>query len=227
MRLDEQEIYTFGSAASHFNNPLLSFPIGFDDHQASSESVRGMRCIPYIEHYCNEYDMVSRWGALHNVTQVLDNRYSGTVFVRIGATGHLFNQHYLAIMFPLPSTSPSSALPSSGEQQTNGAKQGPKAFYDKSVKVDVKLALAREDTAMKNMGLRRRESANSVFELWDGESLSADAPLNGDIPGGRKEAVGVKILRDNVAEEGKDTKRKTVKQLSRLWRYEGGESPDS
>lgn len=223
MCVEEQEIYTLGSAASHFNNPLISFPIGFPDHQASSEGTR--RCIPHIEHYCNEYDMVSRWGALHNVAQVLDNRYSGTVFVRMGATGHMFNQHYLAAMFPLLSTSPSSAPANSREQQTNGAKQGPNAFLDKIVKVDVKLALAREDTAMKNMGLMRRESASSVLELVDGEYLSADAVPNGDIPGGRKKATNIKILKDNVAVEGKDTKGKTVRQLSRLWRYEGGESP--
>ena len=221
--LDEQEIYTFGSAASHFNNPLVSFSIGFPDHQASSEGAR--RCIPHIEHYCNEYDMVSRWGALHNVAQVLDNRYSGTVFVRIGATGHMFNQHYLASMFPLPSTSPSSALADSRDQKTNGAKKEPKAFLDNMVKVDVKLALAREDTAMKNMGLMRRESASWVLELVDGESLSADAVLNGNIPGSRKEATNIKILKDNVSVEGKDIKGKTVRQLSRLWRYEGGESP--
>ena len=66
-----------------------------------------MRCIQHIEHYCNEYDMVSRWGALDNAQNGSRNRYSGTVFVRRGATGHMFNQHYLAIMFPLrasPST---------------------------------------------------------------------------------------------------------------------------
>ncbi len=60
-----------------------------------------MRCIRHIEHYCNEYDMVSRWGALDNAQVAPPDRYSGTVFVRRGATGHMFNQHYLAIMFPL------------------------------------------------------------------------------------------------------------------------------
>ena len=222
MCLEEQEIYTFGSAASHFNNPLVSFPIGFQDHQASSEGAKSMRCIPHIEHYCNEYDMVSRWGALHSISQVLDNRYSGTVLVRVGATGHMFNQHYLAAMFPLPSTSPSSALANSREQQTNGAKH---PFLDKIVKVDIKLAFAREDTAMKKMGLMRRESTNSILELGDGEYISADAVLNGDLPGGREEATNIKIIKDNVAAEGKATKGKAVRQLSRLWRYEGGESP--
>ena len=218
MCLEKQEIYTFGSAASHFNNPLLSPPIGFQDHQASSEDARSLRCIPHIEHYCNEYDMVSRWGALHNVSQVLDNRYSGTVFVRVGATGHMFNQHYLAAMFPLPSTSPSSGLTSSRDQQTNGVKH---AFLDKIVKVDVRLTLAREDTAMKNMGLIRRESTSSTFEL----DMSADAVVNGDIPEGRKETPNIKVLQDHVTIEGNDTKGKTVRQLSRLWRYEGGDSP--
>ena len=170
--------------------------------------------------------MVSRWGALHNVSQVLDNRYSGTIFVRIGATGHMFNQHYLAAIFPLPSTSPESALADSRDQQTNRAKQGPKAFLDKVVKVDVKLAMAREDTATRKMGLLRRESASSVLELGDGECLFVDALLNDAIPKGRKAATNIKVLKDDVAVEGRDIKGKTVRQLSRLWRYEGGESPD-
>ena len=181
-----------------------------------------MRCIPHIEHYCNEYDMVSRWGALHNVSQVLDNRYSGTVFVRVGATGHMFNQHYLATMFPLHSTSPSSLLANGREQQSNGVKH---AFLDKVVKVDVKLALAREDIAMENMGLMRRESKSSTFELGDEEYPSANAVPSRRIPGGRHEATDIKVLNNNIAVVGKNMKGKTVRQLSRLWRYEGGESP--
>ena len=39
--------------------------------------------------------MVPRWGVLYSVEKILDRRYSGRVFVREGATGHLFNQHYL------------------------------------------------------------------------------------------------------------------------------------
>ncbi|KAH7081990.1 hypothetical protein BKA63DRAFT_223923 [Paraphoma chrysanthemicola] len=49
--LQKLEVYTFGSAALHFNDPLNDPP-------------PSLRAIPHIEHYCNEFDMVTSWGAL-------------------------------------------------------------------------------------------------------------------------------------------------------------------
>jgi len=88
--LERIEVYTFGNAANHFNNP----PRGD----------RASRVIKHIEHYANSEDFVARWGVLHYASLPLhngvNNRYEGRVFMRKG-TGHLLNQHYLGSMFPL------------------------------------------------------------------------------------------------------------------------------
>ncbi|KAL8976231.1 MAG: hypothetical protein Q9177_006896, partial [Variospora cf. flavescens] len=84
------EIYTFGSAASSFNNP------------PRTNATQPSSCIPHIEHYANEYDMVPRWGLLYGVKSLLTNRYAGNVFVRTGAMGHMFVDHYLDPIFPPP-----------------------------------------------------------------------------------------------------------------------------
>jgi hypothetical protein len=57
--------------------------------------------IPVIEHYVNEYDMVPRWGVLSSTVHSPQHRYAGSVFIHRGASGHLFNRHYLDTMFPL------------------------------------------------------------------------------------------------------------------------------
>lgn len=113
--LHKLEIYTFSSAANHFNNPSFSMRAqggedGKDDSQPCSKAIR------YIEHYANSDDFVCRWGVLNFAT--VENRFmgkyysllcfisvmliyvAGRLFERTGK-GHLFNQHILHFIFPL------------------------------------------------------------------------------------------------------------------------------
>lgn len=55
--LQKLEIYTFGNAANHFNNPRTK-----RDHGVPRPKGRAIR---HIEHYANSMDFVSRWGVLH------------------------------------------------------------------------------------------------------------------------------------------------------------------
>lgn len=105
------EVYTFGNAANHFNNPLIA---------------PKTKAIGHIEHYANTYDFVSRWGILNFASSWTEkganNRFDGLCFERrgkgisafspqysrtmytnssISPKGHQFNQHYLDNMFPL------------------------------------------------------------------------------------------------------------------------------
>ncbi|KAI9708273.1 MAG: hypothetical protein M1828_003091 [Chrysothrix sp. TS-e1954] len=57
--------------------------------------------LPHIEHYVNSLDLVPRWGVLYHIVLSLGTHYSGSVFVHEGASGHLFDAHYLSTMFPL------------------------------------------------------------------------------------------------------------------------------
>ena len=53
------------------------------------------RVVPYIEHYCNSQDMVTRWGALYSAKMILQNRFCGHIFINEGASGHMLNQVWI------------------------------------------------------------------------------------------------------------------------------------
>ena len=99
--MSKLEVYTFGSAASHFSNPSLALlsnpsanqsgeqpPLKLSQSKADlADANQAKHIIPHMEHYANEYDLVPRWGVLHSVQDVLNTRYAGSVFVRMGASG--------------------------------------------------------------------------------------------------------------------------------------------
>ncbi|MCJ1265575.1 hypothetical protein MMC22_005455 [Lobaria immixta] len=206
------EIYTFASAASHFNNPRF----GFNRHAP--------RYIKHIEHYCNEYDMVGQWGVLHNTRKVLDNRYSGSVFVRAGATGHMFIQHYLDVMFPIPSSTPQS--PAGHDAEEGAAFKMNNSFLDKVVDVDEKTAARRESTATRKLGIMRRDSG---FEDSVNEE---EVVINGDNGGlgqdgeSRAGLGGISGQANHaIRAVGQEARGKTTRELSRLWMYLHGGVP--
>jgi hypothetical protein len=92
--LEQLEVYTFGNAANHFNNPPRTLRCGPDE----GSRVRANRSVGYIEHYANAADPVAWLGVLRFAN--IPNRYMGLLFVRQGS-GHLLNQHYLDNMFTL------------------------------------------------------------------------------------------------------------------------------
>ncbi|KAK1964085.1 hypothetical protein LY78DRAFT_694432 [Colletotrichum sublineola] len=55
--LQKLEIFTFGNAANHFNNPRVK--------KENAVARPKDRAIRHIEHYANSRDFVSRWGVLH------------------------------------------------------------------------------------------------------------------------------------------------------------------
>jgi len=98
--LKKVEIYTFGSAANHFNSP---------------EDGDGNRIVKHIEHYANLGDWVSLFGILHfrplpkpgktryvsqQAREEMENRYVGRLFVRKGS-GHQLNGNYLDDYFTM------------------------------------------------------------------------------------------------------------------------------
>lgn len=216
------EIYTFGSAASHFSNPLVSLTTETDSSVSPTSGPavhfdlppQPKHVISHIEHYVNEKDMVARWGVLHCTQDILNNRYAGSVFVRMGASGHLFNQHYMDSIFPLP-----------GEHTP----LLPQMFLDGLVQVDEKLAMKRENVAIGNVDLMRRESG---LEFGDGQVIhDGSGMMSGQYPGNNgpcrtSDNTVMTFARTNtgrlLAEEAQG---KTVRELSRLWRYQGGRSP--
>ncbi|KKY29644.1 hypothetical protein UCDDA912_g10440 [Diaporthe ampelina] len=53
------EIYTFGNAANHFNDPRTL------QDEESAPSCFDKRAVGHIEHYANSNDFVARWGVIH------------------------------------------------------------------------------------------------------------------------------------------------------------------
>lgn len=96
--LHQLEVYTFGNAANHFNNPPCSCRPRKGTPEASQTHQAVIRSVGHIEHYANSRDPITWLGVLRFAN--IPNRYMGRLFVRPGS-GHLMNQHYLDNMFTL------------------------------------------------------------------------------------------------------------------------------
>ncbi|KAI9833185.1 MAG: hypothetical protein M1819_003808 [Sarea resinae] len=205
------EIYTFGSAASHFNDPLRS-PSGgtflSSPRRASSTRkqvlLRPHRIIRHIEHYCNEWDPVTRWGVFDNIwlPSRIANRYCGAVFVRRGATGHLLTQHYLDFMFPLDP-----------ERRHR--------FLDQVVEVDTHTVARREEAAAELAAI------GTLTSQKDLSSSSAAGVEEVEVFARARVGETVGVVADPADPEGAavEGRARTVRQLSRLWRYMDGRRP--
>lgn len=171
-----------------------------------------MGLIRYIEHYANEHDFVSRFGVLHFTRDKLSNRFVGKVFENKGHGGHLMNQHYLSRMFMAESSE----------------------FLDQVVDIDEDTAMLRDEATGKQGGVDieltniiagapavdqgagapGRETSSSVAGVVRGETPESPAGGTGDW--GHAE----EYRRSLEAQRGK-----TVRDLSRLWKYKGGGLP--
>lgn len=158
--------------------------------------------------YANEYDMVPRWGVLHSTREILSNRYAGSVFVRMGASGHMFNQHYLNTMFHY--TEPE-------RQRSNNRDWIVDPFLDKVVNVDEGTVARRQSTTMQQAGIT---SMKNGLQFGDGEQVVTSVKGHGGSP------VMTFDRTDSGRLVSEELSGKTVRELSRLWRYQGGRNPD-
>ena len=202
--LRKLEIYSFGCAANHFNNPVRSNR----DKAGMLESLwsgkrdeKDERVIRHIEHYANSDDFVSVWGVLNFADSKghKDNRFVGRLFKRDGS-GHQFNQHYLGNMFPLVTP------------------QGP---VDEKSSFMNTLVEVQEETAI------RRESATIATLAAKAPPLKI--PVNGDHATpltNRENTISTSTIYSDAAQRNAARiQMKPVKDLSRLWQYRNGDSP--
>ena len=160
------------SAANHFNNPLCRSPPS-QDQRPSAPAHRQIR---HIEHYCNEYDFVSRFGTLHSTRDGKSNRFAGIVFERKKQGGHLMNQHYLDAMFSRENS----------------------PFLEQVVDIE-----------------------ESVVDMDKG----AVSEVRREAPGGEGLQIGTPGWGEPALLSAEEGMGKTVKGLSRLWKYRNGGSP--
>lgn len=99
------EVYTFGSAANHFNNPCLSLPSAGGSISSTWHGT-DPRVLGHVEHYANSKDFISRLGVLRSTEKVTGSppnteaTFAGQIF-EYDIEGHLFNAHYMDTIFPL------------------------------------------------------------------------------------------------------------------------------
>ena len=200
------------------------------------------RVVAHIEHYCNSGDMVTRWGALFSAKSILQNRFCGHIFINEGVTGHMLNQHYLSDMFPIhhKKAGAGHVAGTSSEDKHHGV-----PFLDRVVKLDTATVTHRDSNAAHQLAVMRADSApdhddhshvahatpvteirhsqskaqhdDVLLELGEGTKLTSK-----DLSGAEGSRISVVPIHDP-----NDTRGKTVRQLSRLWRYMDGADPDS
>ena len=214
--LKQLEVYTFGNAANHFNNPYRDHASSVAASASSKErrdhpETVNKRAIAHIEHYANSEDFVSQWGVLNFTRTIpnglLENRFMGRVLERPGK-GHQFNQHYLDNIFPLDPT----------RRFVREPKEGDFMDMDAFVGGDAKSRGAREGIGQSlyaSMGGMEKEA-----RVLNGSPTSPRMPK-------RSEGfwLRAKSWMDESAMTNGDIECVKVRHLSRLWAYRNGGCP--
>ncbi|RMZ23914.1 hypothetical protein D0859_12040 [Hortaea werneckii] len=213
--LSQLEIYTFGNAANHFNNPHWDLRTYLSNINAETQRDHTIKSIGHIEHYAHSGDFVAQWGIL-NFTKVA-NRFMGRVFERPG-DGHLLNQHYLNAMFPLSDDGTvkeknefMETAVQMAEPKDGGSEAG---SHEKAPALPVGSGVVRVTNGINSSSHRNRREGML-------ESLITHmTPSAG---------VGSSLVQDVNSPVQKIVNRQSstlrVKDFSRLWQYRNGQSP--
>ncbi|CCC13184.1 unnamed protein product [Sordaria macrospora k-hell] len=193
-----------------------SIPTLTSETSASTPSAVSGRAIGHIEHYAHTTDFVALWGILHFATSIPGQhtmpRFIGRVFARTTVRGgHQLCQHYLDGMFPLEKDPKTGAFV--------GASENENEFMESEITVGEagsEMTAAKE--AMEISWLANGIGGNG--SAVDGDNVGGVAVHGGHSP--TVERRGTMRLRRG---ESKPAKVK-VKDLSRLWQYRNGRSPD-
>ena len=229
--LQKLEVYTFGCAANHFNNPhrsVLSQRLAKESAAAAASAITADgsapsstsadRVIGHIEHYAHTSDFVARWGVLHFASDLPSAdaavpRYMGRVFARTSPRGgHQFCQHYLDGMFPLERDPAGKFV---------GALEEGNHFMESEVS-----PRARHDCG--EDGLREGDVVSSNAAATATTSATATgAVLVSGLASRRGTAFSLtaSVVDDGNGDGESGRRKKKVKELSRLWGYINGRSP--
>lgn len=247
--LSKIEIYTFGSAASHLSNPCLKTdnPLSASNDGASermtytrpdgsiASPVKATlaslghriedheRVIPHMEHYALASDIFARCGVLNSTRNVLDNRFCGRVFVfnddPTNATygipfpassggGFLMNGHYLDLLFPSDAQHIGDILDQVVEVEIETAEK--REFTAHGVALPQKSIAPRDDAPNQNSGDLPGLSPTTRAKRRASWEMAAAIGISG-------------VSKARIA--ANECEGKTVKQLSRFWRYVDGGRP--
>ncbi|KAG9235359.1 hypothetical protein BJ875DRAFT_422201 [Amylocarpus encephaloides] len=223
--LAKLEIYTFGAAANHFNNPhkhLRTLENALKGRRrGTSGRPEAGKAIHHIEHYTHTKEFVARWGVLHFINddgglgdQSEVSRFMGRVFQR-EARGHMFGMHYLDNMFPLEKTEDGKG--GIGNSGFLGADEKNNLFMEEPIQLVGTTRLKKSATEDLATSARSVEPHGGVTDegsddegdvgVFDASPISTRNSFHDGLP-------------NRVEMEYK------VKDLSRLWLYRNGKSPE-
>ena len=243
--LAKLEVYSFGNAASHFNNPYRSLRANLDRYvglpgdprqnleidKTTMELITG-KAIRHVEHYANSLDALARLGVLGssvsnifmgNVARKRTN-FAGSIFESCGKGGQLFCHDYLDEMFPLKRCAEGEGIGGSGFE---GALENQNRFMESMLFLSAEDLITREDWKMSYFGVHGELPDISSEEGRFGADIRSDwfrhrmrTYINGE------KRSNFDIVRDMLS--GPDPPRGyefRVKDMSRLWLYVNGKSP--
>ncbi|EAA30743.2 hypothetical protein NCU06117 [Neurospora crassa OR74A] len=196
-----------------------SIPSLTSETSAITPSAVSGRAIGHIEHYAHTTDFVALWGILHFATSIPGQhtmpRFIGRVFARTTTRGgHQLCQHYLDGMFPLEKDPKTGAF--------LGCAETGNEFMESEITVG---EAGSEMTAAKE-AMEISWLANGITNglVGGGSEGNGDEAVGGGIAvyGGHSPVEPRRRVRRR---ESKPAQVK-VKDLSRLWQYRNGKSPN-
>ncbi|CAK7237007.1 hypothetical protein SBRCBS47491_009830 [Sporothrix bragantina] len=237
--LAKLEVYTFGNAANHWNNPHRSVEAqhraaevhhtapqivaesavtAAAPHTASTSATLTStgQAIGHIEHYAHTSDFVALWGVLHFVSSVPKThtmpRFLGRVFARSSPRGgHQFCQHYLDGMFPL------ARDPQTGRLLKKCAETG-----NEFMESEIAMARDGDEDVVVHEAFERSWAA-----ALNGNNSTEDAmAVAGSRTAGAPALVEMHASSPVLARQASQPRPVKVKDVSRLWQYRNGRSPD-
>ncbi|CAG8971055.1 hypothetical protein HYALB_00005293 [Hymenoscyphus albidus] len=226
--LAKLEIYTFGNAANHFNNPhkhLLTQERALALQSRRKRPEHG-KAIRHIEHYVHTYDFVAKWGILSflNPSKASPEvpRFMGRAFLREGK-GHLLTQHYLDSMFPL------EPAPEHTEEGSDRGGIGGSGFLGADVigntfmEEDIDWVAKRSEA---RAGLRKPVRSKEDLSIIDRDLSEEDDEDEGDVGVYDESPMSTREGSFHGSFTNGAVKRQyKVKDISRLWQYRNGRSP--
>jgi hypothetical protein len=239
--LAKLEVYSFGNAASHFNNPCRSLRGNLDRHTESPQDLRHnletgnatkelitRRAIRHVEHYANSLDALARLGVLGSTvsnifkgaTERNRTNFAGSIFESCGNGGQLFCHDYLDETFPLKRCAEGEGIGGSGFE---GALENENLFMESMLSRSEEDLIRREDLEMSYFGVHGELPGVSAEEEKVGARINNDS-------------VGPRMRRHMYEENwpktdlpsGADPPKRyefKVKDMSRLWLYVNGKKP--
>lgn len=253
--LAKLEVYTFGNAANHFNNPHLRLHAQKEDASAalshwiptskitavsynSDEAIdrQGLvskiseKTIRYIEHYANGQDPVAKLGVLQS-TSVIASPSSISVPSFMGRVftrpgrGHQLNQHYLDNMFPL--NKEGTRVLDTNEFMDGEVQGGFGADQDNEIGGAISGGLEEGDEYLRNVRENLAQSVQKADPKGTGGKGEARVEVEVWDAGSPTAAkrTGSWLVSGEGESGGGEAQALRVSHLSRLWLYRNGGSP--